>query len=130
MTYPPSTVQTRAENAEARERYLEANLIRSQQALLESQSRVTTLEQELAAKDKELEKYKQAEIGRQNERKKVEEDGKQLFEAQMGRLKAMKAAGGSLSEQAHAFCGDMPPELSIQEQAVVWIAKLEAESKK
>ncbi|KAI4673117.1 uncharacterized protein J4E78_001624 [Alternaria triticimaculans] len=93
MTSPPSAMQTRVENAEARERYLKTNLIRSQQELAQANKKNEDLAAKLEAAEKELAEYKQAETDRENERKKVEDDGKQLMEAQAGRLREAKAAG-------------------------------------
>lgn len=51
MASPPSAIQTRAENAEARERYLEINLIRSQQELNDAKEEIASLKADLAARD-------------------------------------------------------------------------------
>ncbi|KAI4921105.1 uncharacterized protein J4E92_008090 [Alternaria infectoria] len=125
-------MQTRAENAEARERYLKTNLIRSQRDLAQANKKNEDLAAKLEAAEKELAEYKQAETDRENERKKVEDDDKQLLEAQLGRLREAKAAGGGWREQAQAVYGDTPlaPVLDWREQAAAWQAKFEAESKK
>ncbi|KAI4934892.1 hypothetical protein J4E85_002754 [Alternaria conjuncta] len=125
-------MQTRAENAEARERYLKTNLIRSQRDLAQANKKNEDLAAKLEAAEKELEEYKQAETDRENEQKKVEDDSEQLMEAQAERLREAKAAGGGWREQAQAVYGDTPlaPALSWREQAAAWQAWFEAESKK
>ena len=124
-------MQTRAENAEARERYLKTNLIRSQKDLAQANKKNEDLTAKLEAVEKELAKYKQAETDRENERKKVEDDKKAAHDTGVARWRDAAASGASLNEQAEAYYGDidMPPKLSMQEKAAEWIAKLEQESK-
>jgi len=131
MTASPSAMQTRAENAEARERYLKTNLIRSQKELAQANKKNEDLAAKLEAAEEKLAEYKQAETDRENERKKVEDDEKAAHDAGVARWRDAAASGASLSEQAQAYYRDMdmPPELSLQEQAALWIAKLEQESK-
>ncbi|KAI4617018.1 uncharacterized protein J4E87_008530 [Alternaria ethzedia] len=132
MTSPPPAMQTRAENAEARERFLKTNLTRSQRDLAQANKKNEDLAAKLQAAEKELAKYKQAETDRENERKKVEDDSEQLMEAQAERLREAKAAGGGWREQAQAVYGDTPlaPVLSWREQAAAWQTWLEGELKK
>ncbi|KAI4709886.1 hypothetical protein J4E89_005115 [Alternaria sp. Ai002NY15] len=123
MTSPPSATQTRAENAEARERYLKTNLIRSQRDLAQANKKNEDLAEKLEAAEKELAKYKQAETDRENKRKKVEDDEKAAHDTGVARWKDAAASGASLNEQSQAFLGNRPPRLTIEEKTAALLAK-------
>ncbi|KAI4615836.1 hypothetical protein J4E80_006255 [Alternaria sp. BMP 0032] len=123
MTSPPSAMQTRAENAEARERYLKTNLIRSQRELVQAHKKNEDLAAKLEAAEKELAEYKQAETDRENKRKKVEDDKKAAHDAGVARWRDAAVSGASLGEQSQAFLGDGAPRLSLEEKSAAWLAK-------
>ncbi|KAI4704626.1 hypothetical protein J4E81_001696 [Alternaria sp. BMP 2799] len=123
MTSPPSAMQTRAENAEARERYLKTNLIRSQQELAQANKKNEDLAAKLEASEKELAGYKQAEDDREKKRKKVEDDEKAAHDSGVARWKDAAVSGASLNEQSQAFLGNSAPRLSVEEKSAAWLAK-------
>ena len=116
-------MQTRAENAEARERYLKTNLIRSQRDLAQANKKNEDLAAKLEAAEKELAGYKQAETDSENKRKKVEDDEKASHDAGVARWKDAAASGASLDEQSQAFLGNSAPRLSVEEKSAAWLAK-------